>query len=162
MGKAVNSEIESYQRLIDIGRALSAERNLKSLLERILREAKIISRADAGSLYIRTDHDTLEFAIVLNDSLGLYQGGTEGDPISFPELPLSLEDGSNNLSNVATRSIHLGETIYFADVYETPESEAQERKAFDKLTGYSSRSFFDSTPEERLFGRYWRIAVAQC
>ena len=137
----MNPEIESYQRLIDIGRALSAERNLKSLLERILREAKIIARADAGSLYIKTDHDTLEFAIVLNDSLGLYQGGTEGDPITFPELPLILADGSKNMANVAARSLHLGETIYFADVYETPESEAQERKAFDKMTGYSSRSF---------------------
>jgi len=137
----LNREIESYQRLIDIGRALSAERNLKSLLERILTEAKIIARADAGSLYIKTDHDTLEFAIVLNDSLGLYQGGTAGDPISFPELPLTFEDGSKNLANVATRSLHLGETIYFADVYETPEGEVQERKAFDKMTGYSSRSF---------------------
>jgi diguanylate cyclase (GGDEF)-like protein len=140
-GTAVNLDIESYQRLIDIGRALSAERNFSSLLERILREAKLIARADAGSLYIKTDHDTLAFAIVLYDSLGLYQGGTDGDPISFPELPLLLEDGSQNMVNVAARSFHLGETIYFADVYETPENEVQERKAFDKITGYSSRSF---------------------
>ncbi len=137
----MNPEIESYQRLIDIGRALSAESNLERLLERILREAKNITRADAGSLYIKTDRDTLAFAIVLNDSLGLYQGGTEGDPITFPELPLRHRDGAKNMASVATRSLHLGATIYFADVYETPEDELQERRVFDKMTGYCSRSF---------------------
>ena len=64
-----------YRRLIAIGRALSAVNDIDSLLERILREAKSMVNADAGTLYLRTPENTLSFAIVLNDTLGIAQGG---------------------------------------------------------------------------------------
>ena len=65
----------SFRRLIDIGLALSAERDINRLMERILLEAKDIGNADGGTLYIRTDEDTLKFEIMRTDSLGIAQGG---------------------------------------------------------------------------------------
>ena len=41
------------QRLIEIGIALSAERNSAVLMEQILIEAKNLTNADGGTLYIR-------------------------------------------------------------------------------------------------------------
>ena len=52
----------SFKRLIDIGIALSAEKNPDRLMETILLEAKSIGSADAGTLYIRTKQDQLTFA----------------------------------------------------------------------------------------------------
>jgi diguanylate cyclase (GGDEF)-like protein len=134
-------DINAYRRLIDIGSALSEVKDTNDLMERILREAKTMAGADAGSLYLRTENNTLMFAIVLNDSLGIYQGGKAGSEVTFPELPLYLRDGKSNLKNVATRAVHEAKTIFVEDVYEEGENQTSEPKRFDELTGYRSRSF---------------------
>lgn len=54
--------------LIQIGIALTSERDLSALLERILLEARRFTRADAGTLFLR-EGDQLRFAVVQNDSL---------------------------------------------------------------------------------------------
>ena len=71
-----------YKRLVEIGLALSVEKDINSLLERIFREAKEIVHADAGSSYFRTANESLSFAIVLNDSLDIFQGGTSAESVS--------------------------------------------------------------------------------
>ena len=58
----------SLQRLIDIGIALSAERDTNVLMETILLEAKSLSNADGGTLYIRTKDNRLRFKIMRSDS----------------------------------------------------------------------------------------------
>ena len=68
-------ENNAYQRLIQIGIALSAEKDIDSLLDRILNEAKSMANADAGTLYLKTNKDSLAFAIVVNDMLNITQGG---------------------------------------------------------------------------------------
>ena len=50
-----------FKRLIEIGIALSAEKDTNKLMERILLEAKDLGNADGGTLYIRTEEDTLRF-----------------------------------------------------------------------------------------------------
>ncbi len=70
----MSSDTNDYRRLIEIGIAISAEKNIDSLLERILVEAKTMSGADAGTFYLVNKRNQLEFAIVLNDSLGISQG----------------------------------------------------------------------------------------
>jgi diguanylate cyclase (GGDEF)-like protein len=136
----VDIDVEAYRRLIDIGSALSAESDTAVLMERILREAKTMAGADAGSLYLRTDNDTLVYAIFLNDSLGIYQGGKSGVEVVFPELPLYLKDGAPNMKNVATQAIHEAATINIDDVYSAPDKLNAEPKRFDDQTGYRSRS----------------------
>ncbi|HKI74464.1 MAG TPA: sensor domain-containing diguanylate cyclase [Pseudomonadales bacterium] len=135
----INPDI--YRRLIDIGRALSAEKNIDNLLERILQEAKSMANADAGTLYLRTNYHALQFAIVLNDTLKIHQGGKSGTPVSLPDIPLVLEDGEPNLKNIATRSACTGETINIEDVYSASDIDTSGTRHFDDLTGYRSKSF---------------------
>lgn len=137
----MNVNAEAYRRLIDIGRALSAERNIDSLLERILQEAKSMVDADAGTLYLTTPRDTLQFAIVLNDTLNIAQGGEDGAPVSLPDIPLRAEDGSPNVRNIATRAANTGQTINIEDVYHAREIDSSGSRHFDDITGYRSQSF---------------------
>lgn len=137
----MNIDSNTYRRLIDVGLALSAQKDIDSLLEHILREAKWMVDADAGSLYLKTDHGTLAFAIMLNDTLGIVQGGNSGNPVSLPEVPLNLEDGTPNVQHIASRAAITGETINIADVYDTRGTDFDGTWRFDEITGYRSKSF---------------------
>ncbi len=68
-------DVETIEKLNEIGIALSSERNIDHLLERILKGAKEFTNADAGTLYSLTEDDGLRFEIVLNDTLELAMGG---------------------------------------------------------------------------------------
>jgi HD-GYP domain-containing protein (c-di-GMP phosphodiesterase class II) len=104
--------------LISIGRALSQERDIRSLLGIILRRACEVTNADAGSVYIVEGHDEssakrmLRFAASQNDSRTVHQAefrmpvsatsivGTcvlSGDRISVPDLyNLDMPGSGNN------------------------------------------------------------------
>lgn len=136
----MNIKSDPYRRLIDIGRALSGEKNIDSLLERILVEAKSMMNADAGTLYLRTSYGALQFAIVLNDTLDIYEGGKSGKPVSLPDLPLTLDTGQPNLRNIATRAATTGETINIEDVQQATDVDVSGALQFDDMTGYCSTS----------------------
>ena len=121
----------AYKRLIDVGRALSAEKDINSLLARILKEAKSMVSAEAGTLYLRTHQNTLKFSIVLNDTL-------ERTDIDLPEIPLTTVGGEPNLQNIASRAANTGETVNVSDFSTVKESGARQ---FDAIMGYMSRSF---------------------
>ncbi len=132
----------SLQRLIDIGIALSAERDTNVLMETILLEAKSLANADGGTLYIRTDDNRLRFEIMRTDSLEIAMGGTTGKEINFP--PLTLVDpktGEENHKNVATAAALTGNSINIPDAYENDSFDFSGTKKFDEGTGYRSKSF---------------------
>jgi diguanylate cyclase (GGDEF)-like protein len=60
---------ERLKQLIQIGIALTSERELGTLLERIVTEARRFTNAEAATLYLR-DGDHLRFAAAQNDVLG--------------------------------------------------------------------------------------------
>ncbi len=132
----------SLQRLIDIGIALSAERDTNVLMETILLEAKSLANADGGTLYIRTDDNRLRFEIMRTDSLEIAMGGTTGKEINFP--PLMLVDpktGDENHKNVASAAALTGNSINIPDAYENDSFDFSGTKKFDEGTGYRSKSF---------------------
>lgn len=132
----------SLQRLIDIGIALSAERDTNVLMETILLEAKSLANADGGTLYIRTDDNRLRFEIMRTDSLEIAMGGTTGKEINFP--PLTLVDpktGEENHKNVASAAALTGRSINVPDAYENDSFDFSGTKKFDEGTGYRSKSF---------------------
>jgi diguanylate cyclase (GGDEF)-like protein len=64
------------KQLIQIGIALTSERELATLLEQIVAEARKFTNAEAGTLYLR-DGDTLRFAVAQNDVLRERMGERE-------------------------------------------------------------------------------------
>ena len=133
---------DPYHELINIGIALSAERNPARLRERILAEAKAFTNADAGTLYLKSKGKELTFQIVRNDTLGIAMGGTSGVEIDFPPVPLFTEAGEPNMRNVASYCAITGELINIADAYaHTDDLDFSGTKEFDRRLGYRSTSF---------------------
>lgn len=128
------------EQLNDIGSALSEEKNLEGLLEKILIAAKTITRADGGSLYL-TEKDRLRFAIVRTDSLGIAMGGTTGVEVPFYPIHLYSKDGSANDKMVVAYAAVTGKTVNIADAYTEAGFDFSGTRNFDKKTGYRSKSF---------------------
>ena len=126
--------------LNQIGAALSTERDLPSLLERILEAARGFASADGGTLY-RVDGETLRFAVLRNDTLGAVMGGRSGAPIPFAPLPLYRDDGSPNHAMVVAHAALTGETVNIDDAYAAEGYDFSGTRAFDAKTGYRSQSF---------------------
>jgi len=138
---ADDTNISSFARLIEIGIALSAERDTNRLMERILLEAKDLCHADGGTLYLRTEEDTLKFEIMRTDSLKIAMGGTTGKEITFPPVQMyDSETGDENRKNVASYAALSGESINISDVYESETFDFSGTKKFDEGTGYRSKA----------------------
>lgn len=145
------SERDDYQALLarfdqlnDIGASLSSERNLNALLEKIMLVAKLITRADGGTLYlVSEDKRHLHFEIVRTDSLGIAFGGSTAQPIpdAFRDLPLFLDDGSPNNNMIAAYAANTGQTVNIRDAYEAEGFDFSGTRKFDERTGYRSQSF---------------------
>jgi HD-GYP domain-containing protein (c-di-GMP phosphodiesterase class II) len=136
------TESDSYRKLIDIGIALSAERDPARLRELILLEAKAFTNADAGTLYLKARGRELEFSILRNDTLGIAMGGTTGVDIGFPPVELFTEDGEPNMHNVASYCAITGEIVNIPDAYASWEQlDFSGTKEFDRRIGYRSQSF---------------------
>ena len=133
--------LSRFKTLLKVGVAMSAEKDGARLLEMILTEAKKIAFADAGTLYTYTNDNQLKFEIMLNDTLAIRSGGTSGHSVVLPSLPLYDEKGKPNLDKVAACAAIRGETINIPDAYSDTEFEFSGTRAFDKKTGYHSKSF---------------------
>ncbi len=130
------------EQLNGIGAALSRERDIERLLENILEAAKTLTGADGGTLYRVTDDQTaLRFEIMRTDSLGIRLGGTTGQRIDLPDLPLRRADGAPNDALVAAHAAIHDRTVNIADVYAEEGFDFTGTRAFDQRTGYRSQSF---------------------
>ncbi len=137
----MSSDQASFERLIEIGISLSAEKDTNKLMESILLEAKDIANADGGTLYRRTKEDTLEFEIIRTDSLGIAQGGTTGNEINIPPQQMYLEDGTPNNQQMVCFAALTGNTLNIEDAYDSTEDfDFSGTKRFDEGSGYRTKS----------------------
>ncbi|MEM9072912.1 MAG: HD domain-containing phosphohydrolase [Myxococcota bacterium] len=142
MGVSLEEKVARLELLHRVGVALSAETNKDRLLEMILLEAKKLCNADGGTLYLRTDADTLRFAIVHTHSLGIALGGTTGKPIDFPEIPMfDPESNEPNRSNVASCAALMRSSVNIPDAYDATGFDFSGTKRFDARNKYRSKSF---------------------
>jgi len=136
-----DKQLRLLRTVIPVGVSLSAEKNFNRLLETLVVEAQTVTNADAGTLYLVEDND-LRFVILRNASLGISMGGTSGNEISFSPVRLYNDDGSENRANVASYAALTRQKVMVADAYETSAGfDFSGTKAFDKRSGYRSKSF---------------------
>ncbi|MBI1889269.1 MAG: GAF domain-containing protein [Burkholderiales bacterium] len=127
--------------LTELSVALSNNRDISQLLERILRAAKSMTHADGGTLYRTTeDGKSLRFSIAMNDTLGLFQGGSSGKAIDIPDLPLFDSSGNRNMSAVAAYAANTGTSVNIQDVYGVNLFNFTGMRKFDETHNYHSES----------------------
>ena len=119
--------------LIQIGIGLTSERELASLPARILTEARRLTHAEAGTLYLR-DGDRLRFTVVQNDLLERRLGEREMRELFQSDLPLSRR----SLTAFIARSKNI---LRLSDAYDIPTDRPYVfNPAVDAQTGYRTRS----------------------
>jgi HD-GYP domain-containing protein (c-di-GMP phosphodiesterase class II) len=124
--------------LISIGRALSKQRDIGSLLEIILRRAREVTGADAGSVYVVEGQDddvtkqTLRFTVSQNDSVVMESKGFT--------MPVSS-------SSIVGACVIAAEVIAIPDLYRLDEPGTGNNpwgfvhdRSFDDKHGYQTRS----------------------
>ena len=130
--------------LTELSVALSSNRDLPLLLERILLTAMDITQADGGTLYCLDENSaSLQFYISVNGTLQMHQGGSSGQPISIPNIQLKLPDGEPNLSAVAAYAANTRKSVNIPDVYQAQASTGfnfNGMRMFDEKYGYRSQS----------------------
>lgn len=137
-----SSIFQRLEQLNAIGAALSSERDINRLLEKILVAAKDITHADGGTLYLVTeDGNALRFELIRNDTLGIALGGTSGNLTNFPDLPFTDEQGQPNNSMVAVYAALHAETVNIEDAYFAQGFDFSGTRRYDERTGYRSQSF---------------------
>ena len=118
------------RRLAQIGIDLSAERDHKRLLGKIVAEARTINDADAGSLYVLDrEKGVLRFEVAQNESLGLRLGAED----NLPPVPLDPR-------NVSAYVALTGRVVNIPDVYQADGFDFSGPRKYDALTGYRSQS----------------------
>lgn len=133
-------DADHLRRLTRIGVALSAEKDIDRLLEKILIEARTITSADGGTLYMMSDDESeLQFAFVQNESLGLNMGGT-GGKMTWPSIKLTGDDGLSNHAHVSAYAAITGQPVNIPDVYDAQGFNFEGTRVFDQETGYRSQS----------------------
>ena len=146
-GRNLESDEDLFRRLEqlnEIGAALSQEKDIDRLLEKILLAAKAITRAAGGTLYMLEPSDEgprLRFAIMRNESMGIAMGGTTGNPIPFYPVHLRGKDGTPNTQMVVSYAALTGKTVNIADAYTEEGFDFSGTRNFDKKTGYRSKAF---------------------
>lgn len=119
------------KQLLEIGIALSKEKDNDKLFELILTSAMDITNCDAGTLY-RKQAETLAFHLMFTRSTGTRQGGRY-DPIRLPPVPLTRK-------NVCSCAALDGRLINIQNVYESGSFDFSGPKNYDALTGYKTSS----------------------
>src|SRR5437762_9957878 len=125
---------EAFRALVQIGIALRSERDLATLLHRILTEARRFTRAEAGTLFLR-EKDELHFAVVQNDRLARRLGDPEMQRLLQSE-PLKLSEPS-----LAGHVALMGEIVNLPDTYAIPPDRPYSfHPLFDVRCDYKTRS----------------------
>ncbi len=132
--------LSKIARLNEIGIALSAATDVDVLCDKILTGAMELTNADGGSLYrMSDDKSSLEFVIVSTHSLDIHMGGSSGQEIRFPAIPLQV-NGKPNKSNVVSSAVHDEKTINIIDAYHADGFDFSGTRKFDQQTGYRTQS----------------------
>ncbi len=132
-----------------IGIALSCERDLKSLLEKILTEARSFTRAEAGTLYL-AEEDALRFVVSQNDVLSNSAGGDSASVwFDGEQLPLSKQSMAGYVGLT-------GEVLNLEDAYRIPPAAPYRfNPDFDRQNDYRTQSMMlvpMRAADERIVG----------
>jgi HD-GYP domain-containing protein (c-di-GMP phosphodiesterase class II) len=132
---------QSYiEELNEVGHALTSEKNLDVLMDKILTAAKKLTNSDAGTFYLMSDDEkSLQFTAVQTDSLNFRLGGEHGK-VPWPNLYLHDENGLENDINISVHCALKDMLINIPDVYLSTKYNFEGAKAFDGSTGYTTKS----------------------
>jgi len=129
---AMLTEQQKLATIISLGIEITQVKDLDVLLERILKEARTLASADAGSIYVKED-DKLKFSYTQNDTL---QRRRPGRKLIYSTFTLPI-----NSQSIAGYVANTGELLNLPDAYElSPSLPFSFNRNIDDLAGYRTQS----------------------
>ena len=127
------SEKQKLTTIIKLGIELTGTKDIDVLLEKILREARKLVHADAGSIYIKED-DKLKFSYTQNDTL--QKRLPPGKKLIYSTFSIPI-----NSKSISGYVAETGETLNISDVYKLRSGLPYSfNKHYDDLSGYRTCS----------------------
>ncbi len=127
------SEKQKLTTIIKLGIEMTGVKDVDVLLEKILREARKLVHADAGSIYIRKN-DKLQFSYTQNDTLE--KRLPPGKKLIYSTFSIPI-----NCNSISGYVAHTGETLNIPDVYKLKSGLPYSfNKHYDDLSGYRTTS----------------------
>ncbi len=125
---------QKLSRLVELGLEVSQISDLDVLLEKILLEARRLVNADAGSIYIKEDNNTLRFSHAQNDTLQEKLG--KGKKLIYITFSLPI-----NNKSIAGFVANNGTTSNIPDAYKISAAlPFSFDGSYDKISGYHTQS----------------------
>ncbi len=128
-------------RLLELGIAVGSEKDMGTLVEKVVLEAERISGAEGGTLFLLTpDGEALRFAFIHNRVQDILVGGA-GQVLDFelPTLPFTPPPPGSP-DHVVCAAIRRGVSIHVADVAASTEFDFTTLRECDARAGYHTRS----------------------
>jgi HD-GYP domain-containing protein (c-di-GMP phosphodiesterase class II) len=129
----------NIEHFIEIGIALSSEKNHEALLEKVLKSAMELANADGGTIYSISSDNELVFKTLINKTLTTHLGGTSKNAIQYPNIPI-LKYGEINNSAIVAISAATKSIINIDDAYSCDDFDFSAAKAMDEKMGYHTKS----------------------
>jgi len=127
------SEKQKFHMIMRLGVELTEIKDVDVLLERILREARHLVCADAGSIYIK-DGDKLKFSYTQNETQ--QKKLAPGKKLIYSTFSVPI-----NNQSIAGYVANTGETMNIPDVYKLkPGLPFSFNKSYDERSGYRTQS----------------------
>lgn len=127
----MRNQNDRLQQILDIGIALSRERNADKLFDYIVDTAMSLTNSDGGTLYVVKD-DTLNFRIMKTKSKGV-DLGSNGEEINIPPVQMSKE-------NICAYAAISKKSLNIKNVYESNLFDFSGPKKYDEMNGYHTQS----------------------
>nr|MCR5627453.1 GAF domain-containing protein [Lachnospiraceae bacterium] len=121
----------TIDQLIKVAIALTAEKDLKTLMDLIVCEAMEISNCDGGTLYIK-DGNVLQFESMFTKSKGILKS-TFNSEKRLPPVPISAD-------YVSGRCALNAERINIDNIYESDAFDFSGTKRYDEMNNYRTES----------------------
>lgn len=127
----MNIQEDRLKKILEIGIALSAEKDPDKLLNTIVSTAMDLTHCDGGTLYILQEEE-LRFRIMKTKSKGI-DVGANGEEITIPPVSLKKE-------NICAYAALTQKSLNIPDVYESDLFDFSGPKKYDELNGYRTQS----------------------
>ena len=133
--------IESNKKLIKISYSIAVEKDYNNQLKIILESAKNLTDADGGTLYLyNKNNNSLEFEIVINDTLNIHYNKHNDTKCNFKPLPLQINENQENNQNISVVSILRDKLINIRDIYHDSSFNFDGALHFDNKHNYKTTS----------------------
>lgn len=129
------------EKLVELGIALSLERQYARFLEMIVQGEKELTNADGGVLFSLKDDDTLHYEILRFDTIDIRMGGLSDREITLKPIDLRDEEGKPRFFDPIAHAALTERTVNVANIHENNDYDFSPLLQFDSENDYRTQSF---------------------